>query len=248
MNKNRVFPTLTIINDDMVKTKKFNKPIYLGDPINAVKLFNNKNIDEISILDISSRYTKNEKFNLKLLSEIAREAFLPLSYGGNITEVDDALTIVNLGFEKIIINSMFHNNPHYVRLIVDKLGSQSVVLKLDYTFSNNSFKIFSQGKIHKEISLNILVENIISSGVGELILSRIDYDGMMCDFDTDFAINFRRLLNIPLVLCHGAKDLDSFEKAQNLNLTNFTASSIFVFFGNLKGILINNPFENKDHL
>jgi cyclase len=243
MQNKRIFPTLTILNNDLVKTINYSNPKYLGDPLNAIRLFNNKNIDEICILDITPRFNPNFSFNKKLLIEMAREAFLPLSYGGNILNQANAKDIIDMGFEKIIINSMFHNNPKDILPIVKELGSQAVVVKVDYTFVNKSFYYFSKGKIGDKVNINELVLKIKETQIGELILSRVDFDGQMGGFDIDFPLTIKNQLNIPVVLCHGAKDKFSFIEAEKKMFHNFTSSSVFVYVGNLKAVLINNPFE-----
>jgi cyclase len=244
MQNKRIFPTLTILNNELVKTINYKNPRYLGDPINAIRLFNNKNIDEICIIDISPRFLTNFKINKRLLLAMAREAFLPLSYGGNILTLDDAKEIIDIGFEKVIINSMFHKNIRDILTIVKQLGSQSVVLKVDYTFINNSYYFFTEGKIGNKIEISDFISKIKETQIGELILSRVDFDGMMNGFDTNFPISIKSQLNIPVVLCHGAKDKLSFIEAEKKMFHNFTSSSIFVYFGNLKAVLINNPFED----
>ncbi len=245
-NKIRVFPTLTINNGDLVKTKKYFKPNYLGDPINAIKILNNKSVDEICILDISSNHSKIKKeINYKLLGEMATEAFVPLSYGGNIENLKQCKEIINLGYEKVVINSLFHKNLNEVINITNELGSQSVVLKIDYVFENNKFYYFSMGKKFNEISFIGLVDRIKLSNVGELILSRVDFDGAMNRYDiSKFTTFMLSNLNIPIVLSNGAKDEFSIVEPYKLGFTNFTASSAYVYVGKIFGILINNPFEN----
>ncbi len=242
MKNIRIFPTLSILNGDLVKTYLFNKPQYLGDPINAIKLFNNKEIDEICILDISDRYLGNFNFDFKTLKEMALEAFLPLSYGGNIKTLDDASNIISLGFEKVIVSSIFFNKISEVIKISNQLGSQSVVLKIDYTLIKNKYYLFSEGRILNEINYIDLIKNIHYSRVGELILSRIDLDGSMSGYDLDFPIRIKNHLNIPIVLAHGAKDSNSINYAYSKGFYNFTASSAYVYVGSNRGILINNPF------
>jgi|694.fasta_scaffold16388_9 cyclase len=240
----RIFPTLTILNNDLVKTVDYKNPRYLGDPINAIKLFNNKNVDEIAILDISSRFNKNSnEINYALLQEMAQEAFVPLSYGGNIKSAAIADKIINLGFEKIILNSLLFENPFEVEKIIKKLGSQSVVFKIDYTIQKGHFLVwYNEGKKIKEFTNLELVNLINNSGPGEVIFSRKDYDGKMSNFDLSSVKPFLEKINIPLVLCHGAKDKFSITNSSKYGFLNFTASSMYVFYGNLKGILINDPF------
>jgi len=242
----RIFPTLTILNNDLVKTIDYKNPRYLGDPINAIKLFNNKNVDEIAILDITSRFNKNSKeINYSLLQEMAQEAFIPLSYGGNIKSATVAVKIINLGFEKVILNSLFFENPSEVEKIVKALGSQSVVLKVDYKISNNKFVVFyNEGKNFKEFTINNFISLIEQSGIGEIIFSRKDYDGKMEKYDHENIKIFMNKINIPIILSHGAKDKNSIQDASNLGFLNFTASSIYVFYGNLNAVLINDPFYN----
>jgi len=244
MQNKRIFPTLTILNNDLVKTKNYQNPKYLGDPVNAIRLFNNKNIDEICILDISPRFISNFKINKNLLFQMAREAFLPLSYGGHILNHVDAKEIIDMGFEKIIINSMFHKNPMEILPIIEELGSQAVVVKIDYTFINNSYYYFSEGKIGNKINIDELVSKINNTQIGELILSRVDFDGLMLGFDLEFPLIIKNMLNIPVVLCHGAKDKFSFIEAEEKMFHNFTSTSIFVYVGKLKAVLINNPLDD----
>jgi cyclase len=158
----RIFPTLTILNNDLVKTVDYKNPRYLGDPINAIKLFNNKNVDEIAILDISSRFNKNSnEINYDLLQEMAQEAFVPLSYGGNIKSAIVADKIINIGFEKVLINSLLFENHTEVKKIVSKLGSQSVVIKIDYTIQNGLFSVFyNEGKSYKLLFIDELIKLI----------------------------------------------------------------------------------------
>jgi cyclase len=174
---------------------------------------------------------------------MATEAFIPLSYGGNINNINDARLIISIGFEKVIINSLFHNNLSEVTKISKELGSQSVVLKLDYIFYKNNYHFYSQGKILDKIDLNKLINKIDNSLVGELILSRVDYDGMMQGYDLNEFTNFILTnTNIPVVLSNGAKNKNSILEASKKGFKNFTAGSAYVFVGELKGILINNPF------
>lgn len=242
VNKFRIFPTLTILDGALVKTKGYKNPRYLGDPINAIKLFNNKDIDEICILDISSNYNKrNFSINSKLLEEMASEAFIPLSYGGNILSLSNAQHIISLGFEKVIVNSLFHTNFDEVTKITRELGSQSVVLKIDYCFKNDRAFYYYNGGAFNQINIEMLLRRILESQVGEIILSRIDNDGLMNGFDLEFPRQILNKLTIPLVLSHGARNKQSIEKALEKGFLNFTASSMFVFIGNLKAVLINNP-------
>jgi cyclase len=173
---------------------------------------------------------------------MASEAFVPLSYGGNIQSLLDAKHIISLGFEKVIVNSLFYTNLNEVIQIANELGSQSVVLKIDYRMVHKDYYFYSKGKITEKIEFNTLIEKIHKANVGELILSRVDFDGNKCDFDTQFPLNFTKSIKIPIVLSNGAKDKNSIFKAINLNFHNFTASSIYVYVGSLDGILINNPF------
>jgi len=240
----RVFPTLTILENDLVKTVNYRNPRYLGDPINAIKLFNNKNVDEICILDITSRFSKNSKqINFQLLQEMAQEAFVPLSYGGNVLNTYIAEKIINLGFEKVIINSLIFENPLEVIEIVKKLGSQSVVLKVDYVYESGFFYVsYNQRKSLIKLTYQEIIDIVKKSGVGEVIFSRIDFDGAMDQYDYKIIKPLLNSLDIPIVLCHGAKDKNSVFEATKQGFLNFTASSIYVFYGNLKGILINDPF------
>lgn len=243
----RIFPTLTILNNDLVKTIDYKNPRYLGDPVNAIKLFNNKNVDEISILDISNRFGAKENYvNFPLLKEMAQEAFVPLSYGGNIKNSKTAEAIINIGFEKVILNSIFFDDSYESISIINKIGSQSVVFKIDYIIKQNHFVVFfNEGKNSINFTHKELLKVIQESGAGEVILSRIDYDGKMNCYDYENLSFLVNSLSIPVVLCHGAKDKNSILDAYKKGFSNFTASSIYVYYGNLNAVLINDPFYKK---
>ena len=144
-NRPRIIPVLLIDDRDLVKTINFSSPTYLGDPVNAVKIFNIKNVDELCILDISKN--KSSEPDYDLLSRIANQAFMPLSYGGKIKSVEQALKILSLGYEKVVINSAFFANPELITNISKKIGNQSVVVSIDVKNENGAYVIYSNNII-----------------------------------------------------------------------------------------------------
>lgn len=240
----RVIPCLTIEGNNLVKTIQFKKPRYIGDPINAVKIFNGKGVDELCILDISSTKDKREP-NYKLLEEIASEAFVPLSYGGGITSVDQAKYIFSIGYEKIIINSSFYLNETLIKDIVKFAGSQSVVISIDVRKTSlGKYKCYyNSGTISSGLYVIEAIEKAFLLGAGEIIITSIDNDGKMQGYDYKLAELISNKINIPIILSGGAGNILDLKKALDLGVHAVSASSMFIYYGPLKAVLITYPSE-----
>jgi cyclase len=238
LNK-RIIPVLTINNRRLVKTTQFKSPRYIGDPINALKIFNVKGPDEISIIEINST---NKKIDFEFLEDLASESFLPLSYGGNITKLEEVKKLISIGFEKIILRSAIFENPNLVKNSVSILGSQSVVACIDYYVEKSNFFIKTKTKIFKKSPLEA-AKIALNLGVGEIIFHSINREGMMNGFDLELIKETNHLFNVPIIYLGGAKDFDSFNEAFSLGAESLGASSTFIFYGKLKGILITYPYS-----
>lgn len=243
----RVIPSLLIQDGGLVKTKQFKKPEYLGDPINAVKIFNEKGVDELCIMDISKdRYSRGPDFGL--MEEIASEAFMPLAYGGGVRNLDDAKQIFRIGFEKIILNRVLAEDETLAREIIRLFGSQSVIASIDikkplfggyavYTNSGKSIVSKNPSEWAKE------VEEI---GVGEILLSNIEREGMQNGFDVEIIRQIADNVEIPVIACGGAKNVkDLLAALKDGHSDAVSAGSMFVYYGDKKGILINFPAEDE---
>lgn len=243
----RVIPSLLIQDGGLVKTKQFKNPEYLGDPINAVKIFNEKGVDELCIMDISKdRYSRGPDFGL--LEEIASEAFMPLAYGGGIRNLDDAKKIFRIGFEKVILNRVLAENEMLASDIIRLFGSQSVIASIDikksffggYTVYTNSAKTI----VCKDpLGWAKKVERL---GAGEILLSNIDHEGMQNGFELGIVRQIADNAEIPVIACGGARNVnDLFLALRDGHSDAVSAGSMFVYYGDKKGILINFPTEEE---
>lgn len=243
----RIIPCLLIDKGDLVKTVNFKKPNYLGDPINAVKIFNEKEVDELCVLDISS-YKAEKKINFDLLKTVASQAFMPMSYGGGVHTAEDARQLYRLGFEKVIFNSALFEEPHEVRKTVEYAGSQSVVASIDVKKSLlGKYSCYIRCGT-KRINLNFeeALKHIFSLGIGEILINSIDRDGLMQGYDVELIHKVTENAGIPIIACGGAGKIDDLKDAlHNGGAHAVAAGSIFVYYGNKKAVLINFPSESE---
>lgn len=246
MLQTRVIPVLLMKNDGLYKGVKFKNHKYVGDPINTLKIFNEKEVDEIVILDIESTKT-NKKINFKLLEDMVSEAFMPLAYGGGIKSLEDARKLFRLGVEKIILNTMALENHELVKELVATFGSQSIVFSLDVkkTFLGKYIAFSKSGT--KKIKDNVIdickiFEDI---GVGEVILNSIDRDGTMSGYDLKILNDISSRLSIPVIICGGASTLKDFSKAKENGAHAVAAGSMFVYSGVHRAVLISYPKYDK---
>ena len=246
MRRKRVIPVLTIDNEKLVKTVKFKNPNYIGDPVNAVKIFNEKEVDEIVLLDISAT-KENREPQYSKIEEICSEAFMPFAYGGGIKNLDQIDTLFQLGIEKVILNSILSSDIGLAQRAADKYGSQSIVASVDVKksmFGKNQVHVNSGTKKVKS-NLNDYLKIILDSGIGELILTSINQDGTYDDYDFSLIKMVSEISDIPVVVCGGAKDLSSFKKAIQSGASAVAAGSQFIYRGRTNGILINYPSQEE---
>lgn len=242
MRRIRVIPVLLIDKRRLVKTVRFTDPVYIGDPINAVKIFNEKEVDEIIILDISATRNSTEP-DFELLSDLANEAFMPFAYGGGIKTIEHVRRLISMGIEKVILNSSVYENKSLISSIASEFGSQSVVVSIDVkknwlgklrAYSHNGRK-----EIKSEISE--LLSSVQQNGCGEIMLQNIDRDGTYKGYSLDVIKQLSPLINVPWISCSGASSVNDFEKAISAGASAVAAGSLFVYYGPQKGVLINYP-------
>lgn len=240
----RVIPVLLLKDSGLYKTVKFSDPKYVGDPINAVRIFNDKEVDELLILDINAGKNKKEP-DYGLLESIVSEAFMPIGYGGGINSLSQVKRLLKLGIEKIILNSVFYENESILKELVDNFGSQSIVASLDYkkNLFGNKYPFFINASKHKKIDLITYAKHLESLGVGEIILQSIDRDGTFLGYDLEQIKAVSNAINIPLVACGGAGKISDLREAINSGASAAAAGSIFVFNGIHKAVLIS--YSNK---
>lgn len=243
MLKTRIIPCLQLIGDSLVKTVKFGEYGYIGDPINTVRIFNELEVDELVFLDI--RATLEKKFpNLKLLSEIANECFMPLSYGGGIRDVETVKRIFNIGFEKIIINTYAHEKPEFVTQLAEYFGSQSVIGSIDVKKSLfGKYQVYTtDGKKKTNLDPVEWARELEKIGVGELLITSMDRDGTWEGFDIDLVKKITDVVNVPVIANGGAYSIHDIGKVVKEGGASAAAlGSMVVYQGKDLGVLVNFP-------
>ena len=247
MFRPRVIPCLLLSDLGLVKTVMFKSPKYLGDPINIVKIFNDKEVDELVFLDILATIEQRQP-PYKLLKEVAEEAFMPLAYGGGIRSLEIVRTVLELGFEKIILNTFAAENPQFVRQSADFAGSQSVVVSMDTKKSLlGKYEVYVRGgrKATGFDAVRFAVE-MEKQGAGEILVNSIDRDGTMTGYDLELVKRISSSVNIPVVACGGAKNaLDLGRVVKDGGASAAAAGSMFVFQGPHRAVLISYPKEDE---
>jgi cyclase len=251
MLKARVIPCLLLQGMGLVKSKCFENFKYVGDPINVVKIFNEKEVDELILLDINAS-KKSQGPNYELVSQIASEAFMPLCYGGGISSVDQAVKLINLGVEKVAINSSALRDRSLITAIATKVGSQSVVAAIDVKKDwLGRYRVFDSSS-HKLTDLDPLdyVDQLTKAGAGEIFLNNVNADGLQNGYDLKLVGTIANAVDIPVIACGGAGKIDDFVAAIRHGASAVAAGSMFVFQGKHKAVLISYPsyFELEEAL
>lgn len=242
MLRTRVIPCLLLKNGGLVKTRKFKNPTYVGDPINAVRIFNEKEVDELVFLDISATAAGREP-DYELLGDIASEAFMPFAYGGGISTLEHAKKLFKLGVEKVILNTSIAKNPALISQIAAEAGSQSVVASIDVKRN-----LFGKYTVHSEggtVSLDTdpvsYARTMEQAGAGEILLTAIDRDCCMNGYDLSLITAVSNAVDIPVVASGGASSLHDFAQAKQAGASAVSAGSMFVFHGKHRAVLITYP-------
>lgn len=244
MLRSRIIPCLLIQNKGLVKTVKFKDPKYVGDPINAVKIFNEKEVDELMVLDIDAT-SENREPNLKMIKNLADECRMPFCYGGGITTVDQAKKIINLGVEKIALSNSALNDLELCKQIGEIIGKQSVVVVIDLKKKKffNEYDIYTHNGTKKsKWKIDEFVDKLEKIGVGEIVVNSIDKDGTMKGYDMNIIEKIRENCSMPITVLGGAGNLDDIKKTINkFKIIGVAAGSLFVFKGKYRAVLINYP-------
>jgi len=251
MLRPRIIPCLLVSNRGLVKTVNFKDPKYVGDPINAVRIFNEKEADELIILDIDAT-TFGKEPDYKSIAYWASECRMPLCYGGGIKTVEQAQRILSLGVEKIAISAEAISNPKIITKIAERVGSQSVVVVLDVKkklFGGYDIVTHNATKIVKQNMVDFAVK-AVALGAGEIVINSVDLDGTMKGYDMELIKKFKSSISTPLTVLGGAGKLSDIETLfKEFGIIGASAGSLFVFKGIYKAVLINYPDpEIKDDL
>jgi cyclase len=238
----RVIPSLLLRNTGLVKGVQFKNHKYVGDPINAVKIFNDKEVDELVILDITATLEKR-KPNFAILTDIASQAFMPLGYGGGIYTLEDIEKLFKIGVEKAILNTAAVNDLSLITQASKIAGSQSIVVSIDVkkSFLGKYFVCTHSGTINTKLSPIEFAKQVQDSGAGEIILCSIDHEGTSQGYDLELINKVSAVLKIPLVASGGAGKLVHFVDAAKAGASAVTAGTMFVYYGKHKAVLITYP-------
>jgi imidazole glycerol-phosphate synthase subunit HisF len=236
----RVIPCLLLRDGGLVKTVRFDSPRYVGDPINAVRIFNDKEVDELVFLDIGA--TGREP-NFELLADIASEAFMPFAYGGGVTSPEQAKRLFALGVEKVVLNTAAVHTPRLVSDVADIAGSSSVVGSIDVRRNSRSqYSVWiSGGREDCRRDPVTWAQELERLGAGEILLSSIDQDGTQSGYDVELIHSVSTAVSIPVVAVGGAGSLRHFQEAVDHGASAVAAGSLFVFHGKHKAVLITYP-------
>ena len=239
MNFLRVIPFLLLANDGLVKTINYKSRTYIGDPINAVKVFNKKEVDELALIDIdASRNNRGPDFNK--ISQIVSEAFMPISYTGGVSSLKDFETLFKIGVEKVGVNTLFYENRAIVEEAIKIFGAQSICICLDLkkNFFNEHYACSKYGSKKIKSSIKDLLKNIEDMGPGEVIVNAIYNDGRMKGYDLEIIRKVSSSLSAPVIALGGAGDLNHLQQALYHGANALGAGSMFVFQGPHRGVLI----------
>ena len=245
----RIIPCLLVHNKGLVKTVRFQNPKYVGDPINAIKIFNEKEVDELTVLDIDATAEGREP-DYKMIENLAVECRMPLCYGGGIKKVEQALRILSLGVEKVAISSVALENPEIISKIAVQVGNQSVVVVLDAkkgAFGRKYTVYTANGTNKTGKRVDELAQEMEKRGAGEIVINSIDRDGVMQGYDLDLVDKVREVVSIPLTVLGGAGSLDDVGALiEKYGIIGASAGSLFVFKGKYRAVLINYPNRSEE--
>jgi len=243
----RVIPCLLLKNGSLVKTIRFANPKYVGDPINAVRIFNEKEVDELILLDIeASRLGSQPDF--KRIQDIVSEAFMPVAYGGGVTGVEQAQRLVSLGVEKVVVNTAVLQGLNVVREIADHLGSSSTVVAVDVKKNwRGRYHLFCSAT-GREIQMDPVehIKRAVAAGAGEIFVNDVVRDGIGSGYDLELVRRVTANVDVPVIACGGAGKLEHLQEAVVAGASAVAAGSMFVYVGKHRAVMINYP--RRDHL
>jgi cyclase len=246
MGKPRVIPILLLSGRGLVKTEKFKRETYVGDPINAVKIFNEKEVDELVVLDLKA-CKENREPDIGYIQEFASECFIPLCYGGGVKNIEIMKKIYRAGVEKISLNSVMLDRPELLREAASIFGSQSIVVSIDVKKDLfGKFKVYSH-KYKKLLNKEpeIFAQELEQLGAGEVLLNSVDRDGTASGMDVELIKRVSSAVSLPVIACGGAASLEDFKAANIAGASAVGAGRLFVFHGRHKAVLISYPSQEE---
>jgi len=239
----RIIPCLLVRGRGLVKTRKFKEPVYVGDPVNAMRIFSEKEADEIVVMDIDASREGREP-NYDLIEEMAGEAFMPMAYGGGISNANQVRRLIRSGIEKVVINTAATESTDIIRAASDIFGKQAVVGAVDVkrTLLGGYRIVAKSATTEVKTELQEHIKNLISAGAGEIFINSVDRDGMMSGYDLQLIRSVTENVDVPVVACGGAGTVEHLWAAvREGGASAVAAGSMFVFHGKHRAVLINYP-------
>ncbi len=244
----RIIPVLLVSDNCLVKTTRFTAPVYIGDPVNAVNIFNDFYADELIILDIDAT-GKNTCFSFDLMQRIATVAQMPLAFGGGFNNINDIKKALQLGAEKILMSTSWFENPSLIKQASKEVGASAISVCVDVVRQNDRYEVrYLNGKKKASLSLSETVQQIEAAGAGEIIIQSIDNDGTMEGYDLQLIQEVADKVTIPVVALGGAGNVNDISGVLKNCYASAAAGSMFVFYNKQKGVLINYPKINHNQL
>lgn len=246
MLRPRVIPCLLMLDGGLVKTRRFSDPKYVGDPINVIKIFNTKEVDELMVLDIGAT-RKGAEPRYDLIEECAGECFMPLCYGGGIKRLDQAIRIFSLGIEKICVQSSALQNLDLVSQVASRFGSQAVVVSVDVKkdwLGRRKLYSAAERKVNSTDWLEF-AKRAVDAGAGEILLNSVDRDGTLSGMDCDLIREATQMLQVPVIAVGGAGSLHDLRSAIRAGAGGVAAGAFFVFQGPHRAVLVTYPHPEE---
>lgn len=242
MANRRIIPSLLVHGERLVKTERFGSPVYVGDPVNAVRIFNEKEVDELVLLDIEASHAGREP-NYELVERIAGECFMPLCYGGGVADVEQARRLFSSGVEKISINTAADRDHSLLSEIASRYGRQAVMASIDVgrTWWSHKRRVRGLGPSAGSTDWRGLVRRLVDAGAGEVLLTDVDREGTRRGYDLDLIQEAACGLEVPLVVAGGAATSTDIAQAFDAGASAVAVGAMFVFHGPHKGVLISYP-------
>ncbi len=244
MIQTRVIPCLLLRGNGLVKTRRFKDAVYVGDPVNAVRIFSDKEADEVVILDIDASREGRDP-NYELIAEMAGEAFMPVAYGGGVRSLEQIRRLIRSGVEKVVINTLATESTHIIRAAVEVFGSQAIVGAVDVRrkFLGGYAVMAKSATETTKLNFQQHIQNLVQAGVGELLINDVERDGCMVGYDMNLVRSVAQA-PVSVVVCGGAGTLEHLREAVlDGGASAVAAGSMFVFHGKHRAVLINYPKE-----
>ena len=244
MIRPRFIPVMLIEQRQAVKTQQFKNPTYIGDPVNTTRIFSEKGVDELIVLDITATQ-KREPLDVSFISRIAEEAFMPFSYGGGIKTLNDAQRLFEVGIEKVILGWTGEETLELMNEIAHVFGVQAISVCVDVSSATKVVKKYKKAGKHIELRSDaaVVVQRIQNSGSGEIILQNVDFDGMMTGMDIELITQICESARVPVVALGGAGSIDHMAEAVVSGASAVASGSAFVFHDAERAVLINYPTD-----